>query len=164
MGGAPICEASIGDAICEFVGSPSQTQAVVRLPAVDKEGPVAVKVRAQNWNGASSDAAFTYFMPEVFGAIGERIELSDEGGTATRVEDVTGGICAGKFPLRRLPEGRYFEIILQEKISSMRCIAVGITVARSAEDLSEVNQRFHRSEARELQRVWLAGYDKAGSL
>jgi len=43
-----------------------------------------------------------------FGHVGSRIELSNDGCTATRVDGVTHGVCLGKEPLPQHSEGRYY--------------------------------------------------------
>jgi len=109
------------------------------------------------------DQTTQYCAPEAFNLIGEYIELSDQGKCATRTGGVTGGICVGAFPLRRNPEGRYFEVRVDSWLKGgARALAVGVACGLEQVDL--VQGHIRASEARELGRVWLAGYDKGGAL
>lgn len=161
--GAPISEVLIGGIRCELVGIPSASAVVVKLPASQREGKVSVCVQSSNGNMASSDECFHYYMPEAFGLVGENIQLSAEDRTVMRSEGVTGGVCISAFPLRSFPQGRYFEILVKDVTKSMRAMAVGILVGRVSEDKLH-HGRIKVQEARELERVWLAGYDKGGAV
>lgn len=161
--GCQISEVLIGGEMCAIVGNPSSTQAIVSLPKVCLTGCVPVEVRAPNGNSAILDHGFTFYTPDKFGPIGCRVELSEEDCTATRKDGVNGGICIGVSPLRRFPEGRYFELDVQEVSKGVRTIAVGVTAARPSEDFLPTG-RLCALEAQNLKLSWLAGYDKAGAL
>lgn len=66
--------------------------------------------------------------------------------------------------MQHCAEGRYFEVLVEEvcKSKSTRAIAVGVACLLNQSAL--VHGRIRAKEARELERVWLAGYEKAGAL
>jgi len=161
--GAVINEVLIGGVVAEFAEcfSATSSEAVVVLPAREAVCTVGVDVRSENGNSCSLDDSFNYFIPEQFGMVGERIDLSDENMTAVRREGVNGGVCIGEYPLRRFPQGRYFEVLVKDCDKSSRTICVGVT-ARQFEDIL-LGAHIREAEARKLRRAWLAGYDKAGA-
>lgn len=159
--GATISEVLLAGTACEL-GPASTCEATVQVPACPLEGCVAVEVRASNGNSARCEAAFTFYTPEAFGPVGDRVDLTDGGRRATRTEGVNGGVCLGAFPLRRFPAGRYFEVRVEEVCKGLSHIAVGVACRLPGDAL--VQGRIKAMEARELERVWLAGYDKGGGL
>lgn len=161
--GASITEVLVGGVACQLVGDPSAQEVAVLIPPSERDGVVGVEVRAENGNAASSEDCFSYTIPTAFGMVGEHVELSNEGRRATRVEGVNGGVCLGAFPLRRSPDGCFFEVLVEETCKSIRALAVGVRAGRLRED-ERPRGHIHATEARELERVWLAGYDKAGAL
>lgn len=161
--GAVISEVLIGGSVCEFARAPSATEAVVLAPAASSEGSVSIQVNAPNGNSATLEGGFKFYVPEAFGLVGERVALADEGTVATRTGGVNKGILLGAHPARRVTQGRYFEIRVDGMCRSMRTIAVGFT-ARRPEDAAASNGHLRATEARELDRAWLAGYDKGGAL
>jgi hypothetical protein len=161
--GASISHVFIGGVECDHVVKPSPTSAVVVLPPVEAHGAVGVEVRAANCNTAIAADALYYYPPEAFKLTSQRIELSDDDATARRTEGVTGGVCFGAFPLRACAEGRYFEVMLTEWMSSLKTMAIGVS-AKQDESSILCNGHVNVEEARELNRVWLAGYDTRGAL
>jgi hypothetical protein len=162
--GSPIAEVCIAGVACEMAAGATAEEATFSLPAADAEGSAVVEVRARNGNGAiSSDEAFSYYAPEVFGTVGSRVILSEEGRCAERTEGVNCGVLVGSFPLRRFPQGRFFEVAVDEVCGSMRAIGVGIIAGSLSDDLLH-RGRIRAAEARELPRTWTAGYDQGGAL
>mmetsp|Transcript_18016 Transcript_18016/g.42097 ORF Transcript_18016/g.42097 Transcript_18016/m.42097 type:complete len:701 (-) Transcript_18016:74-2176(-) len=167
--GAPIVEV-VFDSMAGVVSEgASSSTAVVTVPAVDSEGYARVEVRAENGNVATSDSeAFFLYEPETFGVCGDRIELQEERRKATRrTGTITGGVCIGAYPLRRCPEGRYFEVCIREmnESRSTKTGAFGMML-KPPEDIvvREGQLRGSIEEARQLPRVWLLGYDNRGLL
>merc|ERR1712226_638676 len=102
--GATIAEVHVAGVLCELAGGATTEDATFWLPAADTEGVATVEVRAVNGNVAISDGlVFSYYTPEVFGTVGSRVVLSEEGRRAERTEGVNCGVLVGGFPLRRFP-------------------------------------------------------------
>jgi len=162
--GAAISEVLVDGVTCEFKDGSEATSimAEVVLPPREAEAMVSVEVRAENSNCATSASdAFRYYVPEAFGLVSERIVLAEAQRKATRTEGVTSGVCISAFPLRRCPEGRYFEIKALEVSRSMKTIAVGVCAKQDDSILIRGNIKFE--EAKSLNRCWLAGYDRGGA-
>lgn len=160
--GASISEVLFGGISCELAGDADSSSADVLLPQVEAEGSVSVEIRSQNGNSAHSADAFFYYAPELFGNVGSRVEITEDGQTAKRATGVTGAVCLGKYPMRKHPEGRYFELRINEVISSSKTIAVGVAAAQREEDILRGGHIWHE-EAKALDRKWLAGYDSRGA-
>lgn len=160
--GEPISEVRIGGVQCELVVGTTSTHAIVRVPAVELDGPVSVEVSAPNGNGASAEKGFQYFTPEFFGVAGSAAAVSADQLTVTRMQGLNRAVCIGGFPMRRVAQGRYFEVHVEEMCKSSRTLAVGVCVA-PAERLVQGGQ-LRVSEASELERAWVAGYDRGGAL
>lgn len=107
-----------------------------------------------------------------FGLTGHRVELSNNGCTATRSSGVNGAILFSKDPLKHHPgKGYYYEVRVDEKFRSPRAIAVGFGFVPGADKLSAAvgdssgAVRIAENEARgNFDRMWLAGYDHGGAL
>jgi len=159
--GARIMEVSIGGVACD-VRRATSSQVTVKVPFSEADGPALVVVKARNGNIATSmPEAFLYYQPDAFGFVGNCIELVD--GRATRVDTLTAGVCLGAAPLRRCPQGRYYEIRVLEVRNSTRSLAVGVTT-RKGDDILNARGRIRKDEARALERVWLVGYESRGAL
>merc|ERR1719359_877579 len=78
------------------------------------------------------------------------------------MEGITGGVCLGALPLRRFGEGRYFEVQITEWTTSLKCMAIGVAARQNEEEILRAGN-ICVEEARELQRVWLAGYEARGA-
>lgn len=155
---ACITEVRLRGVSCTLLGRPTSTSATVLLPAAASEGDASVQVFASNGNRASLEqGGFSYYTPEFFGVVSDNVSLTDDGLVATRKEGIHRAVCFGGFPVRHLPEGRYFEIEVREVCKGSRVLALGICVRPPQHRL-----RIH--EARDLDRVWLAGYDRGGAL
>jgi len=133
------------------------------LPAADEEGEVKLEVLAWNGNKATSDAGLTYYTPEIFGSVGDNITLSEDCATVTRIQGVNWLVCMGAYPMRAVPEGRYFEVRVEDGCRNMRALALGVAVRPAHEEVLH-RGKVRMLEARELQRSWLAGYDRGGAL
>lgn len=160
--GEPISQVRIGGVQCEPVVGTTSTHAIVKVPAVELDGPVSVEVFAPNGNGASLEKGFRYFTPEFFGVVGSAAALSDDHLTVTRAQGLNRAVCIGGFPMRRIVQGRYFEVHVEEMCKSSRTLAVGVCVAPS-ERLVHGGQ-LRLNDASELERAWVAGYDRGGAL
>lgn len=161
---------------------PTATEAAFILPPGETEGLVHIEVRAPNGNRAqtleASEAAnsvaaphgaspFTYVTPEAFGPHCNTVALDVSGLCASRVEGVVGGLCVGGFPARRVPGGRYFEIVVDEVCKhKIRSIAVGFVACQGgSKTLCRPNSDALRAEeGREMDRAWLAGYERGGAI
>mmetsp|Transcript_130473 Transcript_130473/g.225556 ORF Transcript_130473/g.225556 Transcript_130473/m.225556 type:complete len:1040 (-) Transcript_130473:92-3211(-) len=159
--GADITKVCVGGLPCEIdmEQPPTDTKAIVTLPAKPEKGSVEVEVQASNGNSAVADNFFNYYVPSMFGLIGENVLLSNKKNTATRERDVTGGICVGAFPIPAVDYNRYFEIFLAHVTTgSTRTLAVGFAAGHGMKLTG--TGRILATEASELDEVWLAGYDK----
>lgn len=76
--------------------------------------------------GALEERGTQYYPPEYFGLVGERVELSNDNRSVARTGGVNAGVCIGAFPMQHFPEGRYFEVRVDEVSKSMRAIAIGV--------------------------------------
>lgn len=160
--GGSMVELLIDGVPCKLVGTPSATDVIGILPPGERERDVLVQIQGSNGNVAGLENGFHYFVTETFGDVGENIKVTNRGFSATRVAGVNRAICLSASPLRRRPEGFYFEIAVEDVCKSVRSIAVGMLAVTPG----EVSRRDPKVlvEAKELPRVWLIGYDKAGSL
>lgn len=159
-----IFEVRIGEQVCELGADPTSTCARVRLPSRLVDGCVSVEVYAQSGNNVRVESAFTYFTPEYFGAFGGNIALSDDCLTATRVDGLSKGpgskaVCIGGFPMRRVSQGRYFEIIVEDMCKSLQTFAIGVCVLRP----ETLRGRLKADKATELERAWIVGYESRGA-
>mmetsp|Transcript_96324 Transcript_96324/g.241491 ORF Transcript_96324/g.241491 Transcript_96324/m.241491 type:complete len:719 (-) Transcript_96324:298-2454(-) len=160
--GASISEVRVGGLICELLGSPTATEVCFFVPPAKNEGSVLVEVFAPNGNCARASEGLFFFMPEIFGSVGNHIAISNGGLTVTRIEGVNRAVCLGAFPLRHISGGFYFEFRIDDVSKSMRAIAAGVAV-RPVDSAAAVS-RVHAVEARDLPRAWVAGYDRGGAL
>jgi len=166
--GAPIESVLIGGVSAELTWR-GTSEAEAMLPARDCEGSVAIEVHASNGNIAKSALdAFNYYTPTIFGNIGFNVTVSNGGATALR-QGSTQVVCIGAYPLRGSPEGRYFEVRVDATEKGIRAPAVGVCVKQSEGDViypasSSSAGMVKKVEAKQLQRVWLAGYDRGGAI
>jgi len=171
--GAPISTVTVAGRPCTLIGGTTSTEASFFVPKADADCDAQVGVLAENGNMAVVGAAsIAYYTPEIFGAVGTNVELSDGGATATRIAGVHRAVCLGALPLlpwrgagaKAVSSGRYFEVRVEELCKSMRALAIGVA-ARPREAAGEVSRDLLAvSEARELPRTWLAGYDRGGAI
>lgn len=159
--GACISEVRIGGVVCQFCGTTTAVEAIVQPPAAGAEGPVVVEVFAPNGNCAILEAGFSYYVPDVFGFIGDNVALSQDAMTASRFQGVNRAVCLSSWPLRTCPTGRYFEVHVEEVCKSIRAIAVGVCVLSHADMLR--GSKVFIDEAWQLKRAWVAGYDRGGA-
>jgi len=66
--------------------------------------------------------------------------------------------------MQRFAGGWYFEVVVDEEMKSARALAVGVFAGKAALEEKLHHGRLRVQEAHELQRVWLAGYDKGGAI
>merc|ERR1712232_650488 len=161
--GARIETVIVAGTTCDLVGESTSTHATVRLPPGMNEGAVSIDVVAANGNACSSPSdAFIYYVPDAFGLFGPRAEISEDGTVATRTTGVNHAVCLGARPLRRFPEGRYFEVIVESTTSSAKTFAVGVSVFQKG-NKTPGGERLTIADATALERVWSAGYDAGGA-
>lgn len=159
--GAPVVEVRIGSSTCELLGDLTATSATVKLPAAELEGAATVEVRAANGNWCASDSSvFSYFAPQAFGSVGNRVEVSAEGTVATRTSGVNYAVCLGAYPLRRFPAGRYFELVVETSAPSAKTFAVGVATRQEGHQGERLGGL---ADASALPRAWLCGYDAGGA-
>mmetsp|Transcript_99141 Transcript_99141/g.175718 ORF Transcript_99141/g.175718 Transcript_99141/m.175718 type:complete len:819 (+) Transcript_99141:135-2591(+) len=160
--GAFISDVIISGISCSLEGDARSTFADIILPKVEAEGYVNIEVHSTNGNSAKSSDAFSYYAPELFGHVGSKVEVSDSSQTAKRVSGVTSAVCIGGYPLRKHPEGQYFELRVNEVMTSTKTMAVGVATAQKEEDILR-NGAIWYEDAKALDRKWLAGYDARGA-
>mmetsp|Transcript_52060 Transcript_52060/g.97711 ORF Transcript_52060/g.97711 Transcript_52060/m.97711 type:complete len:654 (-) Transcript_52060:49-2010(-) len=164
--GAAISEVTLGGVDCDLSEEPSNTEAIIYLPETSAAGAVDLQVKSANGNSAASESCFQYYLPDCFGLVGDRIELSNEGRTARRAEGMNRGVCIGHFPVKLIKgKGYYFEVVVTDMVPSRNTIAIGFMAGKPSQEFVYKGKLSTRmTEASALKRTWLAGYDKAGAM
>merc|ERR1740123_355046 len=116
--------------------------------------------------GALSKCVVDLAIPPLarFGAVGRHVHLSEDGAIALRAAGVNDAVLIGEFEVQRFAEGRYFEIVVVEtRKGLLQTLAVGVTTRHDASEILGPHGRIKLTDARELERAWIAGYDGRGA-